>query len=141
MQQQLFPIILQVATTMATNNEEVLQEDYLKDMASMHNYSLSIEAAKIITFLLMFYGYFLAFSTPDYKVANAFQSTKKGTSQINIYFKWLLTAIGYDYLSYISTRITASLLLYASEYFTTTRTPQAIALDIPHRTCGTIIRF
>jgi len=140
MQQQLFPIILQLTTTMATNNnEQVLQDDSLKDITLTH--TLSIEAAKIMTFLLMFYGYFLAFSSPDNKVANASQITKKDTRQININFKRLQTAIGYAYLSYLSTRIAVSLFLFASEYFSTAQTPQTIALSILHRTFGTIIRF
>jgi len=132
MLQQLFLVALQVATTMATNNEEVLQEDSLKDMASTNNSSLSITAAKIITFLTIFCGCFLAFSTPD-KAVNAFQITKN-TSQISINSKWLLTAIGYANLS---TGITSLLLLYASEYLTT---PQAVALGILPR-IYTMVRY
>merc|ERR1712038_564273 len=125
-------------TTMATNNNE---QDYLKDMTLTHTSTLSIEATKIMTFLLMFYGYFLAFPSPDDKVANASQITKKDTRQINISFKRILTAIGYAYLSYLSTSIAVSLFLFTSEYFSTAQTPQTIALSILHRTFGTIIRF
>lgn len=117
---------------MARNNEEVLQEDSLKDMVSTHNCSLSIAAAKIMTFLTIFCGCFLAFCTPE-KAAKAFQITKD-TNQINVNSKWLLTAIGYANLS---TGITAFLLLYASEYSTT---PQAIAFGILPR-IYTMIRY
>jgi len=131
---KLFPIILllRVATTAASvTSNEIPQDDYsLKDMiASTHNCSLSIAAAKIMTFLTLFCGCFLAFSN----AAKAFQITKD-TTQISANSKWLLNAIGY---ANISTGVTTLLLLYASEYLTTS---QAIALGILPR-IYTMIRY